>query len=186
MFKPSWVKRYCGGDEEKAAKRLAEQHGFSGRETYMRTLCGFYEEYPDRESFDAAVVDLNQAGFRAMVEWLSDFETDVSDELKEWTDPTKMFTGECYAQAYNYAFHHRNNEYKIVHGIVTDDVGLQRPIGHAWVEISDEILFDGVVQRFYRRNGYYERRNAEPRCALAGLEVIVEMMRRGHFGPWYD
>src|SRR5262249_5126806 len=102
LLKPSWVKRYCDGDEMKAAKRLAEQHGFAGRETYMRTLCGLYEDCLDRESFDAAVEDLNQAGFRAMVKRLSDVEIEVSDDLKKGTDPMKVFPGDCYAQAYNY------------------------------------------------------------------------------------
>src|ERR1700734_3794363 len=51
LLKPSWVKRYHGGDEEEAARRLANDYGFVGRINYMRQLCNMLEDYPDQDEF---------------------------------------------------------------------------------------------------------------------------------------
>jgi hypothetical protein len=66
LLKPSWVKRYHGGDMDAAARALAEEHGFSGRAGYMRHLCELLEDDPDQAGFEQAVQDYHQEGLSVL------------------------------------------------------------------------------------------------------------------------
>ena len=82
---------------------------------------------------------------------LAEFEVEPSDWA--WTggaDFDAIFPHECYKQALIYSLSSTRHGHTLVHGTTSLDLG-----GHAWVELPGEFVFDGVFQRFYRRDAYY-------------------------------
>lgn len=63
-----------------------------------------------------------------------------------------IFPRECYKQAllYSIGSTRTGKGHQLVHGETSLALG-----GHAWVEIPGGFVFDGVFQRFYRRDDYY-------------------------------
>ncbi len=72
----------------------------------------------------------------------------------EGVELDSIFPQDCYWQAYRYACDTPdrlgNCGHKLVHGETSLALG-----GHAWVELPNGIVFDGVYQRFYRHEDYY-------------------------------
>ena len=77
---------------------------------------------------------------------------DVPKEWKVGTQPRYVYPQQCYSRSFHYATH--DARYKpgvwLVHGR-----SLLGPGGHAWVELPDGLVFDAVVQRWFRN--YYGR-----------------------------
>lgn len=89
----------------------------------------------------------------------------------EWTggvDFDAVFPHECYKQALLYSLGSTRHGHTLVHGTTSLDLG-----GHAWVELPGEIVFDGVFQRFYRRDAYYgDMASAIPWYMYDGAAVL--------------
>ena len=70
----------------------------------------------------------------------------------EGVDSENVYPRACYMMACEYAYHIARSflDYKVVHGETSLVFG-----GHAWVELPNDLVFDGVYQRFYRRDDYY-------------------------------
>jgi hypothetical protein len=83
----------------------------------------------------------------------------VSAALASATRPGQRYWRDCYRQAADYLLAHapehhlcpRGAGLTLVHGV--GHAG-SRPWGHAWVELPGNLVFDGVRQQFYDRDGY--------------------------------
>lgn len=57
-------------------------------------------------------------------------------------------------------------------------------VDHAWVELPGDIVFDGVLQRFYRKMDYYKYYNAIKVYEYAYDEAIKKALDDNTYGPW--
>jgi hypothetical protein len=105
---------------------------------------------------------------------------------KEWsvgTRPGKERQGECFRAALSYVFRHEIPGLVLVHGTIEQPVGR---IEHAWVELPGDIVFDGVAQRFYRRDGYYATMGAIKNHAYTPVQAGKLGGLTSVYGPWTD
>jgi hypothetical protein len=183
LMKPSWVKRYHGGDEEEAAKCLADRHGFGGRPDYMRHLCELLADFPDQTTFDQAVKEYREDGLRRMAEGLARCEITDDPTLKRRDDPLSELAGDCYRLAYYFVVENAPDGSHLVHGRIRGSVRSEY-IGHAWVELPGDVVYDGVLQRFYRRKCYYAKRNAKRVQTFPKDSVVMKYLQKRYFGEW--
>ncbi|MBL8797207.1 MAG: hypothetical protein JNM56_25115 [Planctomycetia bacterium] len=112
----------------------------------------------DRQCLANLSDDRDRIVYRVSLELLQSAEVKVSKELQERTDPRMLRPRECFAEAYHYlTWHCRQAGILLVHG--TSSLG--GGDDHAWVELSDDIVFDGVLQRFYKKSSYYKLTGAQ-------------------------
>src|SRR5687768_151219 len=109
LNKPAWVKRYCGGDNEEAARRLAEKYGFSSHVGYLRFLCQLMTQYPQREKYEAAIRKLLTTAKDHWIGQLADLEVQVDETLMKGADRCNTHFGNCYKHALNYACDHNED-----------------------------------------------------------------------------
>jgi hypothetical protein len=186
LLDPTWVKRYHGGDEDKAAECLAERYGFTGRINYVRRLCELLIDYPDREEFEQEVRNVRQAGLRLMAERLAHCEITDDPTLKKRDVPFSELAGDCYRLAYYYTLECAPDGSHLIHGHIREGSPSSPHVGHAWVELPAGIVYDGVLERFYRLKGYYAQRNARRTVAIPKDRVWMRYSQYRHFGPWDD
>jgi hypothetical protein len=185
LFNPGWVKRYHGGDEVVAARALAEKYGFSGRTNYMQHLCELLLDYPDREDFEEAVRDHHQTGLRLMAQRLAHCEIVDDPTLAMYTAPcSDVLVGDCYRQAFHFVVDVAPEGSFLVHGHIREGGPSAEHVAHAWVELPGDIIYDGVLQRFYRRKGYYRKRDARRTFAVAKADAALALAVHFHYGPW--
>lgn len=114
---------------------------------------------------------------------LAAHEVAVPDRLTAGTYPGRVFGKRCYSRAFYYFDAHRAAGAVLCHGWVTT---VDYPFAHAWVELPDGLVFDGVVQTFYTLAGYHEAMRVRPnrvwRYTAAEVEELTS--RTGHSGPW--
>lgn len=183
LLNPQWVKRYAANDADEGARQLAVKFGLAGRHGYLRELCQLFREFPEPASFEAALADRTERGKRRLIEKLAECEVNVPMAWLEKTEPSRIFVGECYRKACYFVSDHNIEGARLVHGRISD-FGVD--CSHAWVELPGEIVFDGVTQRFYRRDRYYEVRSAiKERCNTAE-EALINSVRHRNFGPWHE
>jgi hypothetical protein len=58
-------------------------------------------------------------------------------------------------------------------------------IGHAWVEIKDTIVFDGVLQSFYTKDGYYKTLKAKKFVSFVPEETRRNLIETEIYANWY-
>ncbi|QDT24348.1 Rho termination factor N-terminal domain-containing protein [Gimesia chilikensis] len=80
---------------------------------------------------------------------------EVSPPESPWTEGVEqdvIYPQDCYLRALKYSTDVRRygKSHRLVHGETLLAFG-----GHAWVELPNGLVFDGVYQRFYRREDYY-------------------------------
>jgi hypothetical protein len=111
-----------------------------------------------------------------------DMEIDV-DSIYKINVINRVYPKECYAKSWDYIVYSSYPENLVlVHGTCTIMGGLK--IGHGWVEIGENILFEGVYQRFYDKEKYYAARGL-----VKHFEYTIEELRElsykfKHKGPW--
>ena len=71
----------------------------------------------------------------------------------------------------------------LVHGVVSH-APYFLPFDHAWVELPGDVVFDGVVQRFFTRGSYYAAMSAVilDSYSVADAQRLIGV--HGHPGPW--
>ena len=133
-----------------------------------------------------------RASLQTQIHDLREAEVSVPDDWRAGIDPRALYPGECYYRAYRYATKlacrlPALEEIWLVHGEYAI-LG----IGHAWVELPGDVLFDAVLQRFYRRDAYYEIELAKPwyKYRPAAAMVIAANMPVNpsgtiSFGGWH-
>jgi predicted NAD-dependent protein-ADP-ribosyltransferase YbiA (DUF1768 family) len=58
--------------------------------------------------------------------------------------------------------------------------------GHAWVELAGNVVFDGVLQRFYNKQGYEQVLLATPDARYTPKEAAQHYLTyKGFYGPWH-
>lgn len=115
----------------------------------------------------------------------------VAADLWCGTRPGKRYWADCYRRASEYVLA-RDPErglclpidgMLLVHGVCGDDHVLW---AHAWVELPGGIVFDGVRQQFYQRDGYYRILRATAEATYDAPAIRAQMRTRKHYGPWHE
>ncbi len=103
---------------------------------------------------------------------LAPAEVSVPPHYLRYTQPDRQFPGECFRRACSYVLTHRLKGMVYVFG-TTLGGGMGE---HAWVELPGNIVFDGVLQRFYDLPRYYEIEHAMPwyKFTRSAVRWIVE------------
>jgi hypothetical protein len=107
---------------------------------------------------------------------LAPVEIAVPRRYSLYTLPDEQFPTECFGQACYYVQTHRIKGMEYVFG---------RSLGggfgnHGWVELPGNVLFDGVLQRFYDRTGYYRIEFAMPwyRYTRTAVLWLLDQLKR--------
>ena len=106
------------------------------------------------------------------------YEVKVSPILTARTNPDCIFPADCYKKAWEYLVDHPRAGGALVHGTVMGNVA------HAWVEFAGGIVFDGVSQRFYDRQAFYEFAHAKKGAEFTPKEAARLALEKNNFGPW--
>jgi hypothetical protein len=98
--------------------------------------------------------------------------------------------GECYSTAAEYLMNHswgiRGGDevpgLKLVHGVVSNNEGLR--IGHAWVLVPGNKVFDGTQSQFYDKDSYYKAGKAVEEHVYTWPQAKKWLATSHHYGPW--
>ena len=100
------------------------------------------------------------------------------------TWPRRRYPQQCYAKTVKYVVDHPEIiGMRLIHGVVSHAPHLV-PFDHAWVELPGDVVFDGVVQRFFTRVSYCSAMAAVALDAYSGPETTCLLAEHGHPGPW--
>lgn len=106
---------------------------------------------------------------------------DVPDQWRKLSMPDMRFPGECFPRAIQFlqGFGPRNAlEHNAVYVFGEARCG---GLGqHGWVEIEDRVVFDGVQQQFYGKEGFYASELATPWYRFT-RPAVVALLRRKRF-----
>lgn len=183
LHDPDWVKEFAHGDDWQAAVILSEKHGFAGRPDYMRMLCLQVPNHQTLEEMSAYADRIEEEGVREIIAYLQPYEVSVPPEYQSGADPSAMFPGGCYKQGWYYTVMPGHGDVLLIHGTIMMPNG--RRTTHAWVEIPGDVVFDGVTQRFYDKNGYYSARDAKVDNEYGQMDaVVMSIENEGQMGPW--
>lgn len=117
-------------------------------------------------------------------EQFKDFTIEVSDEYMAHVI-NRVFPKSCYDKCYDYIVRNSTPGLKLVHGTMEHVINEKQSIKieHAWVEF-DNVVFDGVFQRFYDKDLIYRKRGLVKEVEYTFHEVCEKTVKFGHKGPW--
>jgi hypothetical protein len=98
----------------------------------------------------------------------------------------RIFLGRCFQKAVQYLFRVDEDAKEgafLVHGTCRGQHGR---VDHAWVELPGGIVFDGVLQRFYRWEDYERELAAVAGCRYSAKEAARLLLSHNHNGPWEE
>lgn len=116
---------------------------------------------------------------RAHILELKPFEVEVDDTFKTGRQK-RLYPKQCYKKAYQYIMEHPYDGVMLCHGLYTEC-----SIGHAWIELPCNIVFDGTMQRFYDKEGCYKVEMITKLCEYTLLETAKLLSEHDHYGPWH-
>ena len=104
--------------------------------------------------------------------------------------PGRRHWADCYRRACDYVLAHTAQRgscppisgMRLVHGVCGDASDLW---AHAWVELPDGRVFDGVRQEFYDREGYCRVLGAVAEATYDAPAMIEQMRASVRYGPWH-
>lgn len=100
------------------------------------------------------------------------------------TAPRRHYPQQCYPKTVKFVLDHPKIEgMRLIHGIVSHAPHFV-PLDHAWVELPGEIVFDGVVQRFFTRRSYYAIMSAVALDTYSSAETQRLVVTQRRPGPW--
>jgi hypothetical protein len=113
--------------------------------------------------------DLCQQRIFKIREEMRDVEVVPPDELRSDADPSRVYARSCFVMAWLYVVSHDHVEgiHYVVGEAYVGGHGL-----HAWVELPNDVVFDGVMQRFYRRAAYYDRQLVKVYYRYTGAAAV--------------
>lgn len=116
---------------------------------------------------------------------MKSFEVELAEEFKTGK-PKRLSPKNCYRKAFEYVSDKGHlGGIVLVHGLYQPNPSNDSEGGHAWVEINDSIVFDGVLQRFYDKGAYYEYYKAVKQQVYDRSEIYkVGLKHGGTYGPW--
>ena len=116
-------------------------------------------------------------------EWMSRNEHKLSPHVVRRPDlkpvcPDLYFPKDCFFRAVQWIMENPKHNAVYVFGEAVCG-GLQQ---HGWVEIDDATVFDGVMQNFYDKKGYYQSELARPwyRYTRDAVIYLRRLMRQKH------
>lgn len=90
----------------------------------------------------------------------------------------------CYEKAFEYTASKSELPVMLVHGKYRSPA-MDMPSNHAWVELPGEIIFDGVLQRFYDKEKYAAYYDIQEENRYTPSEMYrIGRLNNGHYGPW--
>lgn len=121
------------------------------------------------------------------VDRLSPFTIDTGVKWRRVT-PAWVYPTRCHERAFLFVLDNQSapapysaDRLRFVQGAYWPD-GWPIPLLHSWVEVNDEIIFDGVMQRFYRAAGYISTVRAKGILSLNAREMSTTMLN--HVGTY--
>jgi hypothetical protein len=116
-------------------------------------------------------------------------EEQASVNFPEWVNRRfrrrKTFPKRCYERAWQFVIDHADVPgVVLVHGRVTVTVPVHVTFGHAWVELPDGLIFDGVKQACYDRTTYLAELSAEVEQTYTPFEAAKLVTKTQCYGPW--
>lgn len=90
--------------------------------------------------------------------------------------------------AWRYLLQHtREPGIRLVHGRHDAGAGTDStPTAQAWVELGDDLVFDGLTRRFYAADAFRATTHAERDRSYTSAEAARLMLKTGHAGPWNE
>ena len=133
------------------------------------------------------VRERRQATTAALAPWRRTVSTDTLCGVQ----PSRRHWADCYRQACNYVLAHTPGAgacppldgMRLAHGVCRDATDTW---AHAWVELPDRLIFDGVRQAFYDRAGYYRVLHAVAEATYDAPAMIEQMRATRRYGPWHE
>jgi len=130
-----------------------------------------------------------KASSAALAPWIRE----VSPALWCGARPGKRYWTDCYRRASDYLLARAPDHgpcvpldgVLLVHGVCRDDRVMW---AHAWVELPGPggVVFDGVRQQFYDREGYLRTLRATAEATYDAAAMVAQMRAWRHYGPWHD
>jgi hypothetical protein len=123
-------------------------------------------------------------------------EADVPAIWRKYTWPQFVYSGQCEPQAFKYLERHVSGarirrEPVPIEGVVLVHGTMRSPrhrgwLRHAWVELPGDVVFDGVVQRFFTRESFYRVMGAHALIRYSWSEARrLSRTPRRPYGPWH-
>jgi hypothetical protein len=114
----------------------------------------------------------------------------VDAALAAGTRPDRRYWGDCYRRAAEYVLAHARPRgpchpqtgMKLVHGTCRTGGALW---AHAWVELPGAVVFCGVRQRFYDRDGFYLVLGATAEAVYRPGAAVARLRATSRYGPWH-
>lgn len=102
----------------------------------------------------------------------------------------RYYPKKCFEKAFQYMIDVRPKDGVLVHGKYSPFKGpedLFSYMEHAWLELPEDIVFDGVLQRLYRKVDYYNYYHAVKVYEYTYGEAVKKASIDYTSGPWeYD
>src|SRR5687767_11956716 len=122
----------------------------------------------------------------ALAPWARAVSEDTSCSVR----PGRRHWADCYRRASDYVLAHTPEHGKcppiegmrLVHGLCGDASDVW---AHAWVELPSGLVFDGVRQEFYDREGYSQVLHAVAEATYDATAMIEQMRESVRYGPWH-
>lgn len=125
--------------------------------------------------------ELYKAVKKTRDEEFKEFEVEVSPIYKEGVI-NRVYPKSCYEKSYDYILYHNIKGVTLVHGYF---ILYGVVVGHAWVEF-DNVVFEGVYQRFYDKELYYRAKKLTKVKEYIGVEATKFLLATRHKGPWEE
>jgi hypothetical protein len=114
----------------------------------------------------------------------------VDARLAYGTRPDKRYWADCYRRACDYVLAHARTDgpdaaidgLRLIHGVCRDGNVVW---AHAWVDLPGGIVFDGVRQQFYDRDGYRRVMRASEEATYDPGALVERLLATGRYGPWH-
>jgi len=96
-----------------------------------------------------------------------------------------VFLAQCYRMAAQYVFEHPGA--RLIHGTIRHRQGplADKVIQHAWVDLQDGKVFDGVLQKFFEKTSYYRFWRAKEQRSFSQIDA-ARLLVNGDSSKWKD
>jgi hypothetical protein len=72
----------------------------------------------------------------------------------------------------------------LVHGTIHGPKVYHEPLGHAWIDIGNDRIWEVVLDETYEFDEFFDRYRAQQHGAYTVQEVRTELLVTKHYGPW--
>jgi len=114
------------------------------------------------------------------IDQMKPFEIEPPDQYKTGK-AKRYYEKQCHKKAWDYMVYSNHEEGVMVQGLHSD-----MGVPHSWVELPDDIVFDGVLQRFYNKDDYYRERQIIKIVEFTLKEILQKYEETGNIGEWFD